>query len=161
MRIGILADTHSQVARTELAVAELIRREAGALFHCGDLLGIETVRACAALSTYFVWGNNDADPPALRQAIEAQGGVCLGMGGVVRLGGRALAMTHGHSKKEIMRLLQEEPDYLFVGHSHKRMDRREGKTRVINPGALHRAPEWTVAVLDLQKDHLEFVRVEK
>ena len=40
-----------------------------------------------------------------------------------------------------------------------RRDERFGKTRIINPGALHRASEKTVALLDLATDQLEFIRV--
>ena len=52
------------------------------------------------------------------------------------------------------------PDYLLFGHTHIRLNERDGATRQINPGALHRAAEWTVAVLDVVQDQLRFLKVE-
>ncbi len=59
-----------------------------------------------------------------------------------------------------VRLLSEQKhDYLLQGHTHVRHDERIGKTRVINPGALHRAREKTVALLDTATDRLVFLPV--
>ena len=41
-------------------------------------------------------------------------------------------------------------------YPHLRRDERVGRTRIINPGALHRAKQYTVATLDLSCDKLEF-----
>ena len=66
MLLGILSDTHDQVATTRKAV-ELLRAEgAVALIHCGDLAGPEIVAICSVLPLWFVFGNWDADKvPAL------------------------------------------------------------------------------------------------
>jgi predicted phosphodiesterase len=50
-------------------------------------------------------------------------------------------------------------DYLLHGHSHLTRDERVGRTRIINPGALHRAREKTVALLDTATDALKFITV--
>jgi putative phosphoesterase len=162
MRIGILSDTHNRLDRTVVAV-ELLRAEgATALFHCGDLTGPEVVAVCGQLPTYFVFGNNDADNvPALRRAIEGVAGVCLGWSGEVTLAGRRLAIVHGHLHTDVRRLLAAQPDYLLSGHSHIALDNRVGPTRRINPGALHRAHEFTVALLDLEADHLQFLQIPR
>lgn len=154
MRIGIISDTHDQVARTARAVALLKERGAEALIHCGDLTGPAVVRELGVLPSTFVFGNNDFDEQGLRAAMDAIGGTCLGRGGEVTLGGRRIAVTHGDSLKEVRRLAAGAPDYLLYGHSHAAADEREGPTRWINPGALHRASAWTVALLDLERDLL-------
>ncbi|HEX8201329.1 MAG TPA: metallophosphoesterase family protein [Isosphaeraceae bacterium] len=159
MRLGILSDTHDQVARTAAAVALLVAEGAEALVHCGDLTGPAVVRACAALPCHYVLGNNDFDEDALRRAIAATGGVFLGRGGELRLEGRRLAVTHGDSAREVRRLAAARPDYLLLGHSHVPADARDGPTRRINPGALHRAARWSVALLDLPNDTLRFLDV--
>jgi putative phosphoesterase len=162
MRIGILADTHSQLARVTDAVERLERSGARALFHCGDLLDVEVAIRCLELPAYFVFGNNDRDRKRIAEAIFRRGGTLLGEngeGGEVELGGKRIAMTHGHLKTEVRRLLAGRPDYLLVGHSHKKSDSRAGSTRIINPGALHRAIPWSVALLDLGTDHLEFLEL--
>jgi predicted phosphodiesterase len=53
LRIGILSDTHDQVARTGRAVAALVARGAEALVHCGDLTGPDLVYECCVLPCYY------------------------------------------------------------------------------------------------------------
>lgn len=159
MRVGILSDTHDQVHRTAGAVALLRAGGARALIHCGDLTGPEVIHACAPLPCYYVLGNNDFDVDTLRRVAEATGGVWLGRGGEVVLAGRRLAVTHGHLPDEFRRLLRAGPDYLLYGHTHQALDERDGPTRQINPGALHRARAWTVALLDLESDRVNFLDV--
>jgi uncharacterized protein len=159
MRIGIISDTHDQVARTAAAVRLLVAEGAEALIHCGDLTVPAVVRECARLPSYYVFGNNDFDEDDLRRAMAETGGVCLGRGGVVTLGGRRVAVTHGDRDAEVRRLARENPDYLLLGHSHRPADERDGPVRRINPGALHRASSWTVALLDLDDDGLRFLHV--
>ncbi len=157
MKIGILSDTHDQVERTSKAVAALIGAGAEALVHCGDLTCPAVVLECAALTCYYVFGNNDFDQESLGREIRRTGGVCLGRGGEIALGGRRIAVTHGDSAREVRRLLEAVPDYLLFGHSHRAADERRGATRWINPGALHRTSPWSVAVLDLGTDSLELL----
>lgn len=160
MRLGVLSDTHDRLARTRSAVEMLRERGAEALIHCGDLTGPAIVGICAVLPCWFVFGNNDADSvPDLQRAMAGVGADCLGWGGELTLAGKRLAVTHGHMGKDVRRLLAASPDYLFFGHSHIAAEWRDGPTRRINPGALHRAEEFTVALLDLDTDALEFLTV--
>jgi predicted phosphodiesterase len=50
--------------------------------------------------------------------------------------------------------LAQEHDYLLQGHTHVRLDECVGRTRIINPGALHRAAVKTVVTLDTRADRL-------
>jgi uncharacterized protein len=88
------------------------------------------------------------------------GAVCLGRGGELELAGRRLAVTHGDSVREMRRLAAAVPDYFLYGHSHMAEDHRDGPTRWINPGALHRASVWTVALLDLSTDALSSLTID-
>ena len=75
------------------------------------------------------------------------------------LAGKRIAVVHGHLHTDVRRVVAARPDYLLFGHSHVPTDEREGALRRINPGALHRAEKYTVALLDLETDALEFVEV--
>lgn len=161
MKIGIISDTHDRIERTEYAVRLLLDEGAEALIHCGDLTGPDVVRVCGVVPGYFVFGNNDDDLAPLRRTIATVGGVCLDRGGEVTLAGKRMAVAHGHITSDVRLLAAKQPDYLFVGHSHHALDRREGRTRRINPGALHRAAEFSVAVLDLASDRLKFLSVPR
>ena len=158
MRLGILSDTHDRLKRTQAAVDALRVAGAETLVHCGDLTGPDIVAACAILPAYFVFGNHDADSvPVLQKAIADVGATCLDWGGELILAGKRVAIVHGHIG--VRRRLATAPDYLLSGHFHIASDRREGSTRWINPGALDEADEFTVALLDLESDNLQFLRI--
>ena len=159
MRLGILSDSHDRLERTLRALEILKVAGAETLVHCGDLTGPEIVQACGCLPCAYVFGNNDYRQKELRLAIEATGGQNLERGGILSLGSKRIVVTHGHLNGEFRRLLGESPDYLLFGHTHIPYDVREGSVRRINPGALHRAPEYTVAILDLERDVVEFLPV--
>jgi putative phosphoesterase len=161
MRVGILSDTHDQRLRTATAVRILVAEGAEALIHCGDLTGPDIVYECCHLPSFYVLGNNDHDAMGLQRVVADLGGTWLGRGGEVVLDGCRIAATHGDSEREMRRLAESGPDYLLFGHSHRCTDERVGTTRLINPGALHRAPLWTVALLDLQSDVLRFLKLNK
>jgi putative phosphoesterase len=162
MRLGILSDTHDELARTRLAVQMLRDAGAEALIHCGDLASPPIVAALAALPSWFVLGNHDADSvPALQRAAAEFGPVCLGWGGVVELAGKRIGVAHGHMTTDVRRVLGERPDYLLSGHAHFPSDQLVGTVRRINPGGLHRADEFTVAVLDLATGELRLLRAAR
>lgn len=160
MRIGIMSDTHDQVARTARAVRRLIAEGAEILIHCGDLTTPEIVAEFAGIPTYFVFGNNDYEEGGLRYAMNDVGGVCLGRAGEITMVGKRLAVTHGDCAAEFRRQIANAPDYLFTGHTHLASDDHVGRTRHINPGALSRARTYTVALLDPLADHLRMLTIQ-
>jgi putative phosphoesterase len=160
MRLGILADTHDDLARARSAVGLLRAEGAEALIHCGDLASPSIVALLAALPSWFVFGNHDADVvPHLERAAAEFGVVCLGWGGVVELAGKRVGVAHGHMSVDVRRVLAARPDYLLSGHSHIASDSLSGAVRRINPGALHRADEFTVALLEVETGEVRFLRV--
>jgi predicted phosphodiesterase len=50
-------------------------------------------------------------------------------------------------------------DYLIHGHTHELRDERTAGTRIINHGALHRAPRFTVATLVPATGELQIIEV--
>ncbi|HLQ46703.1 MAG TPA: metallophosphoesterase family protein [Planctomycetaceae bacterium] len=162
MKIGIISDTHDRLLRTRFAVQLLKSQGAELLVHCGDFIGSEILIECSVLPLYFVFGNNDCDTvPYLRQTATDLGATCLGWGGEFTVQQTRLAVVHGHLTSDLRPLLKSQPQYLFSGHSHNRGDWHEGPTRRINPGALHRAEEFTVALLDLDTNALKFLPIPK
>jgi putative phosphoesterase len=162
MIIGILSDTHDKLERTRVAVGLLKEAGAEALFHCGDITQPPLIDACRVLPCHYVLGNNDCDmAPHLKLAVEKSGGIFLGWGGEVTLAGKRIAMAHGHLTRDLRPLLLAEPSYLLSGHSHIASDSGPGPLRRINPGALHRAKQFTVALLNLATDELQFLTVPR
>ena len=162
MKIGIISDTHDKLARTRYAVQLLKSHGAELLIHCGDFTGREILVECSVLPLYFVFGNNDCDTvPDLREMATTHGAICLGWGGEFTVHDTRIAVVHGHLTSDLRPLLKAQPHFLFSGHSHIRGDWHEGNVRRINPGALHRADDFSVALLDLVSDELQFLPIPK
>lgn len=160
MLLGILSDTHDELERTRLAVRLLREAGAAALVHCGDLTTPPVLAACAALPCWFVFGNHDSDNvPYLRRAGAELGAVCLEWGAVIELGGHRVGVTHGHLTSDLRHVLADGPGIVLTGHTHYAFDRVEGGVRRINPGALHRADVFSVALLDLLTGELRLLPV--
>ena len=157
MIIGILSDTHGRVDAAHAGVA--ILRGAGAeyLIHCGDVGEEDVLDALAGIPAAFIFGNNDWDRRGLERYAKDIGVTCLGGWGTLDLAGKRFVVTHGDDFPLRRKLLDaQEYDYLLQGHTHAPADERHGRTRLINPGALHRARPRTVAVLDIESDRLTF-----
>ena len=160
MLLGILSDTHDRAEMMQRAIQTLQERGAEFFIHCGDVCQPNLLDALAGLKSAFVWGNCDWDRAALQRYGDAIGVPCYGNFADLELAGKRIALLHGDDKTRMETVLAaQEHDYLFHGHTPVRRDERLGKTRVINPGALHRATEKTVALLDLKSDRLEYLRI--
>ena len=160
MKIGILGDSHNRAEAMAQAVRTLTANGAEYLIHCGDVGDENILDYLAGTPSAFVWGNNDFDRRGLERYAEDLGIKCLGAVGELELGGKHIVVLHGDDERTKQRLLGEQRfDYLLQGHTHIPADVRVGKTRCINPGALHRAREKTVAILDTEKDELIFLRL--
>ena len=160
MLVGILSDTHD---RDEMMAAAIqLLRDHGAQFfiHCGDVGGQAVLDHLAGLPAAFIWGNNDWDRLALQRYAKKLEIPCYGSQADLTLDGRRFAVIHGDDIPLRRRLLEEQQyDYLLQGHTHMKHLERIGKTLVINPGALYRAREKTVALLDTSNDQVLFLEV--
>jgi hypothetical protein len=160
MRLGILSDTHDRSDMMRLAVDALRARGAAFFIHCGDVCTPDLLDHLAGLPSAVVWGNCDFDRPALQRYATAIEVPCYGPFADLALDGKTVAVLHGDDRARMDALLRaQQHDYLLHGHTHIRRDERIGRTRVINPGALHRAAEKTVALLDTAADRLEVLRI--
>ena len=160
MLLGLLSDTHDRVDAMAAGVALLRDHGAEFFIHCGDVGAERVLDYLAGLPSAFVFGNTDWDRAALARYAASIGVACHGTLADLALAGKRIAVTHGDDFKLKQRLLADQQhDYLLQGHTHVRADQRVGRTRVINPGALHRAKEKTVAVLDTATDTLQFLVV--
>lgn len=160
MILGILSDTHGRADMAAAAVARLRSRGAEYFIHCGDVGSEAVLDTLAGCRATFVFGNTDWDRPGLSRYAKDIGVVCGEMLAKLSFDGKLAVVTHGDDGRLVNRVLSEQiVDYLFLGHTHKMMDHRQGKVRVVNPGALQRAAEKTVALLDTRTDALEFLSV--
>ena len=160
MILGLLSDTHDRFAAAQAAVRTLGANGAQFLLHAGDIGREQVIDLLAGGQAAFVWGNNDFDRAGLSAYATQMGVNCLGVFGELELDGKKIALTHGDDDKLVRGVLEEQRhDYLITGHTHMRHDRRNGRVRWINPGAMHRVGVKTVALLDTSKDVLHWITV--
>ena len=160
MIVGILSDTHDRV--DAMAAGMALLRQGGATFfiHCGDVGSERVLDHLAGTRAAFVFGNTDWDRAPLARYARHLDLACHPSLAELELGGKRFAVTHGDDAKLVRRLLDgQRHDDLLHGHTHARADSRVGKIRVINPGALHRVKEKTVALLDTDADKLTVLTV--
>jgi len=160
MRIAILSDTHSRYATIEAALQAIEPHRVELILHCGDIEDSEAVWLFPP-NTHFVFGNCDHERAGIRQAVHGVGATLYEPFGQMEVEGVKIAWLHGDDKRLMQQVEQSgEFDFLFYGHTHVADERQSGKTRVINPGALHRARVKTLVVLDVESGEAETVVVE-
>ena len=150
MLIGIVSDTHGHVEFARPAIRMLESCEAELVIHCGDIGSEEIVGLFQRWPTHFVFGNCDTQHERFGRAIKAAGQTCHDRFGSLEAGGRKIAFLHGDDGP----LLKETIagglyDLVCYGHTHIPEQHLDGRTLVLNPGALYRANPHSLAIVRL------------
>lgn len=164
MLIGILSDTHGDTHRTAHALAIFRSLGAGAILHCGDIgsTGVLAELATSEVPVHAVLGNVDLYDPDIEAFPATTRVVMHGRFADLVIDGHRIAIAHGDDALILRRaIISGDFEYVFTGHTHEARDDRVGPTRVINPGAVHRANPPGVATLDLVSGTLHFHRIPR
>lgn len=160
MRLGIVSDTHGHVGNARAAVAQLHDEQVDIVIHCGDIGSVQVVPLFRAWPTHFVLGNVDADEGALAGAIAAAGLTFHVRRAELALEGRRIAVLHGDDAVALRAAIEgQQYDLVCCGHTHRPELRQEGRTRVLNPGALYRASPRTLAIVDWPSGDVRFLEL--
>ncbi len=158
-----MSDTHGDVKRTAKAIDALRKFNPAHVIHCGDIGSDGVLTELAAgfadpeVPVTCVLGNVDGYQDLFSPAPHIQ---VAGRFATLDLDGRKIAVVHGDDYRRLIGAMQSGAyDYIFTGHTHERADDQEGRTRVINPGAIHRSREPGCAVLDLESGELTYIDV--
>ncbi len=144
MKIAVVSDSHDHGDRLAQALEFARDWGAQAVFHCGDVIGANTLRRALAigLPMHVIHGNNLGDVPAMmRLAIESKGALAYDGGeAAIDLGGRRLFMIHYPHLARGMAMTGEY-DAVFCGHSHRAAveqvpNVRGDRTVLVNPGTV-------------------------
>jgi len=156
--IGLLSDSHGQASITRRGVDVLLAEGVSLILHLGDIGSFDVIDALAtdAAESRIVFGNTDMDQASMARYAQGLGIAVDDPVGRLDWEGQRLVFMHGHNPNAMTQALADQVDYLCHGHTHEKRDQRCGATRVINPGALCRAAQYTVATLDTQRDQLHF-----
>jgi putative phosphoesterase len=160
--LGVVSDTHGHVANARAAVRMLESLGVEAVLHCGDIGSEAIVPLFAAWPTHFVLGNVDGGSLAtgLAAAIEKAGLTCDGRFGSLELAGTNIALLHGDDGRLLEQTIAAgEHQLVCHGHTHVRRLERVGSTLVLNPGALYRAAQHTIATVELPSLRAQIITV--
>lgn len=159
MRILVISDSHGNIERLKHVYDFAKGAGLDAIIHCGDWDTPDAVKIAKEVDMpiYGVLGNADIDP-AIPASLKSADVIFNSDFLKLELGGRRIGVCHfpGKLKDAVM---SQEYDALFHGHTHRRKNKVEGKTLVVNPGALHRTRESSFAIYDTDKNAVEFVDV--
>lgn len=148
--LGVISDTHGNVADTQQAARTFAALEVDEIVHCGDIGSTDIPLLLDASPTHYVFGNVDGLSEQLLSAIETAGGFVHGRFGEIRTAERQIAFLHGDDFSRLNTEISRGVwDLVCHGHTHQANQYVEGRTLVLNPGALRRAPAPTIAVVAL------------
>ena len=118
--------------------------------HCGDIGSAAIPSLFDRWPSHFVFGNVDQEEAELREGVVEADGTCHGRFGEFELASRKIALLHGDDLRKLhVAITSGAYDLVCSGHTHQRKEERQGKTLVLNPGAIYRANPHSVAVVDL------------
>ena len=155
--IGLISDTHENEEATKKAVVLFKRKNVDFVVHCGDIVSPPMLEHLQDIKTKFIYGNNDGEREGLRLMCQKLGFEEIQDEIEFEYYGKKFYAYHGTKSKILNDAISSEKyDYILTGHIHVKRDETIRKTRVINPGALFHAYQYTVAILDAQNDKLIF-----
>ena len=161
MKIGILSDTHNNIELTQKAVDIFRETNVDLVLHAGDITSPKMLGLFAGLNVKFALGNGDIDSEALNAESEKLGFGAIEESTVLTAEGKKIILFHGNNVPLFRQSVAcGEYDYVIKGHTHIFENYLSGSTRVINPGALYGAEEFSVAILDPATGKVERIRVE-
>jgi putative phosphoesterase len=164
MKIGILSDTHGSRSATAQAAAVFLSHGVGAVFHCGDIGGMDVMTELAGamepehIPVHAVFGNVDVHSSDWKFFPSNIGVEMHGRFGDIHCAGRRIALMHSDDRHLFNKTVAGgEYDLVLTGHSHEVHDYTRGRTRCINPGTAGRGAPNTCAVLNLEDGRLDVI----
>lgn len=160
--LGIISDTHENEEAIKKAVELFKQKNVAFAVHCGDIISPPMLEHFQGLKMKFVFGNNDGERNGLNEKAKLLGFEEIKDELEFEYNGKRFYVYHG----TISRVLQDaiksnKYGYVLTGHTHIKKNEKAGRARVINPGALFTIYPYTVALLDAEKDLVQFEEIKR
>ncbi|MFB6143137.1 MAG: metallophosphoesterase [Halorientalis sp.] len=169
MELGIVSDTHDNVAAAEEIAERFDERGVETVLHCGDFIAPPLLGAFEGhgLIIHGVLGNNDGEVDGLERTLQdfSEGSELHGREATLTFDGTTVHLLHGDQGVDEVNARAESGEYDVVcyGHFHVAECRDVQGTTVLNPGAHFPTvpPEnRSVAVLDTDAGTVEFLDID-
>jgi putative phosphoesterase len=145
MKVGVISDTHDNLASIEKAMIIFQSERVDLIVHCGDwnqpeaLLYLAQEADKASIPIKGVFGNNDKRlNELLEHNSKLSSPVEFALNKVLEFeyGNKKFAVYHGDNKKILDDLIESRHyDVVLTGHTHKARKEFTKGTLVINPGS--------------------------
>ena len=160
MKIGILSDTHNNIETTVKAVDKFKELGVELVLHAGDITSPKMLGLFKGLFCKFVLGNGDIDTEALNEESGKLGFGAIEESCEIEAGGKKIILFHGNDVSQFRQAVASgKYDYVIKGHTHIFENYVSSNTRVINPGSLYGADEFSIAVLQTGTGRVEMIRI--
>lgn len=160
MRIGVVSDTHDNLANVARIVELFDAAGVARVVHTGDITQAKTLHVLSRLHAPLVgvYGNNDRERDALEHAARLHGMALVDPPLSLEIGGRALAVVHDPENLSPEILARHR--IALHGHTHRRVLEERRGTLIFNPGecAGMMRGHNVVGVLDLVTLGVELLR---
>ena len=150
MRIGVVSDTHNNLANVRRIVALFNDAEVCRVVHTGDITKAQTLDLFADLRAplYGVYGNNDVERETLEHSASTHGFALEDPPLRLDWHGRRIVVVHDPRDLDA---LHDSYDLALHGHTHFHRCERADERLIFNPGecAGHMVGYNAVGVVDL------------
>jgi putative phosphoesterase len=158
MKLGLISDTHDNVANILRAVKTFQELGVEMVFHMGDIVAPATLQFFKGLKMKVIAGNCDGDLAKIESKCKEFGFEYLGASADLELDGKKIHLMHPDPSTEAPEKIGRYA-YIFHGHTHVRRNEVVDGTRIVNPGAHYWQSEGTIAVVELETGAVDFVKV--
>jgi len=133
LKLGIIADSHDNMPLIAKAVELFNREEVGLVLHAGDFISPITAKEFKNLKARLigVFGNNDGDKLLLQRRFQDIGEIYEDYH-ELEVAGKKITLMHQPKFLKAL-IASSEYDLIVYGHTH-RVDIRQGRPLVVNPG---------------------------
>ena len=163
MKIGVVSDTRDNREGLQMLLDRFLVGGARWLFHCGGLGGADMVELLKPWQVYIVRGERERDWQAIELALQkARLQSSLPTRLSATLDGRRIGLFRGDDMRLVNQAARSgEFDFLFYGHTLRRRDEQQGRTRIVNPGALSgpRYQPRSGCLVDLASGQVKFIDI--
>lgn len=165
MLVGVISDTHDNVAAVERGIEAFEERGVETIVHCGDVIAPPVVPFFQGFEVHAVLGNNDGELDGLESAFRdlGNGSALHGRFAELTFDGARFAVLHGEDVSAVEEHARSgQYDFVCYGHHHEAEVRTVGDATVLNPGAHFPtvpAEHRRVAVVDTDAGAVELIGI--
>ena len=160
MRIGIVSDTHNNLANCQRIVELFNDRAVERVIHTGDITQAKTIDVFSKLDVPMlgVFGNNDKERESLKIAIDLHDFHFIDPPMSLTLAGRNLVVVH--DPRDLDTIDCSRADVILHGHTHTRIIEYSNSQLTFNPGECAGMMKGlnAIGILDLETLNPEVIR---